>query len=432
MPGRAAFLPRLGFVSLFVLTVAGCSSGSSTDPDGRGSADTRAATVTILTAPDPIVEVAAAFIRQPVVRVTDEGGNPVAVGTAVSAAVTVGNGIVLSGGAASTNADGTAAFAGLTLGALNGAAGEIRLEFRASGGASASVDMQLWCVLRLLELDVPEAGSLRVGDCAFEDGALFHNYVLEGTAPLNPVRLTLEAIYPSPGLYYLFLEDESFTWFFGDNAVGSEPVVRFTFFVPEGDVLVRPSSLAAGVTGSYTLTAAVADEDVTGCDAPWIVGSLATSQTLAVTDCTEDGSLYWDDYLFGLSPGGNVEATMTSEAFTPRIVLWEGTATGVSLVADEVGAGIQVSVSHTAPAESGRTYLLELLSEEGGATGAYSVTREIAGPAVTAVAPAAGTEPFVGERHGSDGGFGWPAPRSNARGPEWRSVTPPRPASPRR
>ena len=193
---------------------------------------------------------------------------------------------------------------------------------------------------------------------------------------------------------------------------------------------MRPSSLAAGVTGSYTLTAAVADEDVTGCDAPWIVGSMATSQTLATADCTEDGSLYWDDYLFGLSPGGSVEVAMTSAAFTPRIVLWEGTGTGVSLVADEVGAGSQVSVSHTAPAESGRTYLLELLSEEDGATGAYSVTLEIAGPAVTAVAPAAGTEPFVGERHGSDGGFGWPAPRSNAPGSEWRSVTPPRPASP--
>ncbi len=256
----------------------------------------------------------AAVAVAPAVTVKDANGNPKS-GVTVTFAVASGGGSV-TGGTATSNAQGVAAVGSWTLGAAAGAntltasaAGVAAVTFTATSTAATG------CATRTTHvLGTTTQGTLAAGDCLLADGTI---------TDLTTVSL-------GEANMYLFREVAAFdTYLFlaaSDGSViaenddeilnGSSRNSAIKALLPAGTYILAPTSFEAGVTGDYSLSSSTISPTVSGCARFYVVKNVTTTQSVEPADCLMStppaAPIYGDGYLIFLRPGQSVTVTMES------------------------------------------------------------------------------------------------------------------------
>ena len=267
----------------------------------------------------------------PAVVVADAHGNPVS-GVTVTFAIAAGGGVITDSVQVS-DASGLATLGSWTLGPYNdineltaSAAGLEPVTFVAApDGCTVSPPLAVGSSFD---------GELIEWDCLLSSNRYHDFYLTEqsGTAGLH-FTVTSSAFDP---LAHLFDADGKTRGFdVGDAGDGTGSL---WVIAPAGTYQPAATSVVEATLGTYTIAAATAPTNVTGCSAPWVVRGVTLAQTLATTDCVEaSGPWYTDEYYIYLHAGETVTFTMTSTAMNTFLQLYHGD--GTFIVDDDSSAG---------------------------------------------------------------------------------------------
>jgi hypothetical protein len=364
-------------VLLLPLLSASCGSGTEPPP--------RATKLLLLAAPSATAETMVPLGAQPIVQTADADGKPVATKATVTAeVVSGGSGAVMAGGSVTTDASGRAAFSELTLGAVWGQVGTVRLRFTSPGLEPVLREVELRCAA-VLPLAIGETVNRAVstGDCTFGSAAVrntsFRNiFEITTSQPVTAVQLTTSAL----GLVVKGPNelDHYFGW---NDLLGNG--VSFKALLSPGTNRVAVVAVVFGDplggggtirTGDYSLTAAAATEDLT-CDTfdAAATSPITTSQKLGEGDCVSDSFLE-DRLTVGLPPNSTLTVSMTTSAFQPRLRLTD-------VITDEVLADVAADGSASLVFANGSTtkgYRLLLSSQASGDSGPYTLSINITYP----------------------------------------------------
>jgi hypothetical protein len=315
------------------------------------------------------------LITQPILQAADASGNPLAAaGVVVTANITTGDGKVVDGATATTDANGIAAFQRLTLGATNGVAGAVTLSFDSPGLKPVTSQVTLACSLQTVGVDATVADSLSAGDCTRNAGFLFKQYTVNVALPTKALRLRNSAPFVSTLL--VKGPNEPSLYLGGTNVTGP---TSFKALVPPGNTRIISTSLNAGATGPFTLTVnAVAEDEVT-CEYIVIQTPVATNQSVRA-DCNDSDGNHGDFFLFDLAPGGSISASVTSSAFTPFIAIWKYFTNATAPETSALATGSSAQLSFTNATTATAFYYVFVGSSDGAGTGAYSLNATLANP----------------------------------------------------
>ena len=333
---------------------------------------------------------------QPAVQIVDAGGGAVArEGVIVTASVSDGDGVVLAGATATTNAAGVAQFQSLTLGASVGEGGNITLLFSAQELKEVTAGIQLSCAVKPMELGVEVRDELQAGDCirmsGSNAGARMKFYDLDVPQEVKALRITDTASSFAPSVLVrgphepiLFLG-----WGAGDGEIG----MSVKMLVPAGRHRILATSSRSSSSGSFRLRIAAVPEDEDTCQ--WIrYGNLvflqpillqtpvSTTQTLRA-ECADPAEFTVALFGFVLSPGGSVNASVSSTAFRPYVALWR-VSPSVREVTDTATAST-AAVTFTNSSPDVAIYHLYVGSADGTGTGSYSLQAAITNPVATSI-----------------------------------------------
>lgn len=249
-------------------------------------------------------------------RVADAGGNGIA-GQPVTLAVTAGGG-TLSVTSGTTNASGLISTT-LTLptgqcwNSVRVTSGTFVADFTASTRGTISIGGSA-------------SGALAPGDCVI-DGKFADEYSVTTSSAAIDVSMTATF---NPLAQVTTLEGTPV-------ATGSS----FRLIPAAGKHAVRATSVAAGETGSYTVTTALsASSAVTNCSAPFIEIGASTTQALATTDCTDDLDLPGDPFLLYVPAGVTVTVSETAQPLDAELLVFRPNGT---LLADRDNGGVGAS-----------------------------------------------------------------------------------------
>jgi hypothetical protein len=269
---------------------------------------------------------------------------------------------------------------------VTGKVGPLTIQFSAPGLTPVTIAVELRCAVLPVVIGQTASHALTTGHCATIDGAFSNFFELTTSQPVTAVRLTLRRLVGA----FLVVggPNEPSTNYWGYWSTRDS--ISFTALLPPGRNRVAVTTIAAGQTGSYSLAIAAASADLTCEDSPAIaVSPITTAQQLGAGDCYV-GSWLTDAMIVGLPPNASVTVSMASDAFTPHIELIDA-YTG-STVASATAAG--TATLTFANGSSPVPYYLDLSSDAGGATGAYTVSVNITYASFSgAVAAAATTVP---------------------------------------
>ncbi len=245
----------------------------------------------------------------PSVLVKDASGNPKA-DVAVTFAVVSGGGSI-TGGSATTNADGIAAVGSWTLGNV----GVNTLSATVAGLPAVTFTAQAvssFCTARTDHtFGTVSSGTFAAGDCQFSDGTFVDFYTTN---------------IPQAGAY-LFREGAAFDAYLlltmpdgtaiGENDDETPAITNSAIkaLLPAGNYLIAPGTFLPGVTGAYDISSTTASPDVANCEVVFVVRNVTTNQNIASTDCNlESGAnpMYADGYFIFLTAGSSVTVNMTS------------------------------------------------------------------------------------------------------------------------
>jgi hypothetical protein len=361
---------------LAVILIAACSD-SATGPKGTALA--------IVTQPSATAQTMIPLQTQPVVQVVDANGTPVkksGVNVTVTATSTAGQ--VMSGGSATTDANGTATFTTLMLGAADGAVGATTLSFVATGLTNATATLQLECAHPTITVGANIADSLSAGDCkrvppSSAVGAFYKLYELTVAEPTKAIELVSTASF-SQALLLRGATEPSVFFGQGTQLPGT---IDFKAYVPPGTHSVLLDATSVGLTGTFSLAINELPEDESICDEAMFVSPLSTSQTLRAA-CTDDAGNTGDFFFFSLPDGAAVNVTMTSTDFAPDVTVWE-------FVPDQVvvGTGALSGSASTASAVNNTgdiaDYYIFAGSNTGSGIGAYTLSATVSSTAVATV-----------------------------------------------
>jgi len=132
------------------------------------------------------------------------------------------------------------------------------------------------------------------------------------------------------------------------------------------------SYIIGRVTGPYTLTSAVVDENVTGCEGVFVVPGLTASQRVEATDCQgtfRAEAYYYDQFLINVVAGETYTFAMTSADFDTYLDLSMGSAVASN---DDFGGSTNSLLTFT-PSQSG-TVVIRAGTYKGNTTGAYTLS----------------------------------------------------------
>ena len=358
------------------LLSAACRSGTEPPPP-------RATKLVLLTAPSAMAETMVPLSSQPIVQATDASGEAVPTTATVTAEVVRGNGAVMAGGSARTDASGRATFSELTLGGVWGQVGTVTLRFTSPGLEPVERDVELRCA-PVLPLTIGQTvnRTLTSGDCTFGNAATrntaFRNiFEITTSQPVTAVQLTTNLGLVVKGPNEL---DHYFGW--------ADPIadrISFKALLSAGPNRVAVTAVVLGDPlggggvirmGPSSLTAAAATEDLT-CDQLDAVATspMTTSQKLGMGDCVSD-AFFEDRLLVGLPPNVTLSVSMTTSAFQPRLRLMDATTNEV--VADAT-ANSSASLVF-ANGSTTKTYRLLLSSQARGSSGPYALSINITYP----------------------------------------------------
>ena len=344
-------------------------------------------------APSATAETMVPLATQPVVQAADASGRAAPATVTVTAEVVSGNGAVVAGGSATTDASGRATFSNLTLGGMNGVVGALTLQFSAPGLAPVTAPVELRCAVVPLAVGQTVNAALTTGDCAFRIGGGFFNlFELATSQAVTAVQLTLDGL-DRPSLNVRG-PNEPPPYFWGWEGGGGSRSISFKALLPAGRNLVAATTFHPGRTGSYSLTVGAASEDLM-CE--FVIGSglaiqgprltaspITTAQQLGAGDCSV-GSFLEDRLVVGLPENASITVSMSSGAFQPRVNVIEAFSHTVVASATAPGTASVTYTNGTNPAY----YNLILTSEAAGGAGAYTLSLNITYPASATSAAAA-------------------------------------------
>jgi hypothetical protein len=283
-----------------------------------------------------------------------------------------------------TDASGRAAFSELTLGAVWGQVGTVRLRFTSPGLEPVLREVELRCAA-VLPLAIGETvkRAVSTGDCTFGSAAVrntsFRNiFEITTSQAVTAVQLTTSAL----GL--VVNGPNELDHYFGWNDLLGNGVSFKALLSPGPNrvavvAVVHGDPLGGGGTirtGDYSLTAAAAPEDLT-CDLfdAAATSPITTSQKLGEGDCVSDSFLE-DRLTVGLPPNSTLTVSMTTSAFQPRLRLTD-------VITDEVLADVAADGSASLVFANGSTtkgYRLLLSSQASGDSGPYTLSINITYP----------------------------------------------------
>lgn len=318
---------------------------------------------------------------QPVIRLLDGSGNPVAdSGVTVTATVTSGDGRVMRGGSVPTDAAGRAQFTNLTLGAVDTLGGPVSLQF-AAGSSTTAVTVTLACQLQSLLLDTPVSDSLVVGDCRRTSGSTVGNqhklYDVEVPSSVKAIGVLQQATSttsPFRPVVVIRGPNNPPDRFLGAGAPTGSDLVGFKVLMPPGTVRVLATSAEQAI-GPYDLVVITLPEDDDICSVQFHT-PLNANQTLIDT-CADDAENIGRFYSFILGNGESVAATVTSTVFQPYISIWRSTPNERLTFAEGTTTA---SVNHTNSTGQPVIYYLFVGSPSGTATGAFTISATITRP----------------------------------------------------
>jgi hypothetical protein len=371
---------RFALALLTVTLIAACSD-STTGPKGTA--------LTIVTQPSATAQTMIPLQTQPVVQVVDANGAPVKKsGVSVTVTATSTAGQVMSGGSATTDANGIATFTTLTLGAADGAVGATTLSFVATGLTNATANLQLECAHPTITVGANIADSLSAGDCkrsppSTAAGAFFKQYELTIAEPTKAIELVSTASF---GEALLLRGATEPSVFFGQGQQ-FPGTIDYKAYVPPGTHFILLDATAVGLTGTFSLAINELPEDESICDEAMFVSPLSTSQTLRA-ECTDDAGNTGDFFFFSLPDGAAVNVTMTSTAFAPDVTVWEF-APDTGVVATGTLSGNSSTASAVNNSGAIAAYYIFAGSSTGSGVGAYTLNATVSSTAVATMRSAA-------------------------------------------
>lgn len=285
-----------------------------------------AATITPLAGTTNAALTGAAVPTRPAVQLKDQHGNAVS-GATVVFAVAAGGGSV-TGGTATTDANGVATVGGWTLGAAPGVQ-----TLRATSGTltttfTATASLPTGCAVASYAIGVTIGGTWAASDCANTTpfapaGAVYDQYELNLAAQQN-VRFELTGaagrsirIRRKGTTDYVGLPlSAGFTTTSGNTLISRH-------FLGAGEYIVEVQA-PANTTGDYTLTSTVDDSDII-CR-PVVQGSIGITfnGTLnPATDCASPVApgTFEDWVILPLKTGDRIRITLTTTTMPPGFVL---------------------------------------------------------------------------------------------------------------
>ena len=383
-PGFRRDLRYLALAATIVTALAGCNTDHPTAP--------KPAALRITTPPSASAQTLVPLQVQPTVQIVDAGGRAVPRdGLVITASVSAGDGVVVAGATAITNAEGVAQFQNLALGASAGEAGDVTLRFSAPGLNEVTAAIQLSCAVKPMTLAVEVHDELQTGDCirtsGVSRGSLMKLYDLHVPAEVKALRITNRASSFAPAV--LVRGPDEANRFIGWHGGCCEFDISFKMLVPGGVHRIMANSFEPGRTGSFRLRISAAAEDEDTCQ--WVRnGALVflqpillqtpvnTTQTLRAECAGPDGTVV-ALFAFVLSRGGSINASVTSTAFRPHIEIRraDSAVREVSHTATENTAVVTFTSSEL---ETTAYYVL-VSSATGTETGSYSFQATMANPA---------------------------------------------------
>lgn len=373
MRDRALSPLRVAAVSALLLipvVIASCGGDSTAPP--------KATTLAFITPPPALAETMVPLTIQPVLQTVDANGQPVGSSAVVTATVIGTTGVVAASGTATTTSTGRASFSGLTLGAINGAVGQVTLQFAAPGLTPITATVELRCAVLPLSIGQTVNGSLTNGDCTFGGERHLNKFALTTSQPVTAIRLTAGGSFPP----MVSVNDPNVPGaFWGYGPPPTQPGNNFSYKVllPAGRNLIAVSAQDQSL-GTYTLTTSAAPEELS-CDSttPAAVSPLTSAQTLATGDCVENSFLE-DALNVGLVANATITASMRSSAFEPQIKLIDQRTNVLATSSTAPG-----STSITFTAQTSAAFYLVFTSSVAGASGPYTFSMNVTYPAASAV-----------------------------------------------
>ena len=325
----------------------------------------------VVTAPSASAETMVKLPIQPTIQIVDASGNAVALANhLITASVSVGE--IYDGWTARTNDNGLATFESLTLGTVDGVLGARVITFSSPGLEDVTAAVFLECASTLITLGVTINGELGAGDCISSNNTSApyeKHYRVDVQPPTKALRLTHTANYfgyvgvrgPNEPTMYIGIQTD-------------EPL-SLKMLVPPGVSYVMESGTQHLMAGSFSLTVDAAPEDEVECEFVMFQSPLDTKQTLR-PECVDDNGNSWDWFTFALQNGGKVVASMTSDAFTPEILIVKYNPDG-RLVATGNLQGNKSSASYTNDTGESSFFFIVAGAKNGAGTGPYTLTATV-------------------------------------------------------
>lgn len=299
----------------------------------------------------------------PAVRVTDDDGQAMA-GVAVTFAVASGGGTI-TGGSATTNAQGVATVGSWTLGPNPGTntltatvSGLTPVTFSAMG-ADPCVTATPYTVGSTVN------GALQPFDCRLSTGE-YVDFYSTTLATAQALRFTMSSTTVDT---WMELYDPSANILaFNDDVDGTSTNSAIRVFAPSGAYFLASTSFDPNELGTYALASATMGGN-DNCDTYWVVPGVSIAGNVVATDCNFGGYLT-DEYLVILRPGQTLTVTMRSTATDAYVELYDSDGNLVDSD-DDSGGGDDATMVYTSTTLD--VFAIDASTFDPGATGAYTL-----------------------------------------------------------
>ena len=271
--------------------------------------------------------VGSAVAVAPTVKVVNRNGQPMQ-GVRVNFGIRRGGG-TLTGSSVTTDANGLATLGSWTLGSV----GTNESVASVTGVTPYVITAVGRCLAgATLGIDESAAGNLSSTDCQFADGEYTDRYTFTTTVQ-RAVRFSQTSATVNS---FLELQGPGNVVAFNDNTPSSNNST-FKVLLTPGSYDLNASTVAPGQSGAYTVSAAAAPESETGCEIVFAVRGIETVQTLASTDCVQEGYRY-DAIAVYMHAGRLYTITMSSPTFDTYLQLVDYATSALVEENDDISA----------------------------------------------------------------------------------------------
>jgi hypothetical protein len=211
-------------------------------------------------------------------------------------------------------------------------------------------------------------GTFAASDCPADDGSFIDFY--STTVSASGMYVFTEAAGFNT---YLLLDQASGLRVAenGDSTRGPTST-SINVLMPSGDYVLLANTFFPRTTGAYTLSSSQVSSSVENCSDVFIARGVTTDQTLAPTDCSNNGFLSDDVFIF-IQAGQSITVSMNSTSFDAYLEIYS--RQGLVASNDDKDA-TTTNAQITFSATSSDYYLISptsKLSGAPGATGAYTL-----------------------------------------------------------